>query len=112
MFHWSAALLLMGMCTVCVCEVCSVTVQLAALQNLALAEAAQAAAWNEYETVALRNEHDIQGCVSKAVGEAQHKVLVWAESQATAADCETAAWLRVARSLGADPAAVTALEAV
>lgn len=87
-----------------------VVVQLAALQNLALAEAAQAAAWSEYETVALRNEHDIHGCASQSVGEAQHKVLAWAESQAGAAECETAAWLRVARSLGADPAAVTALE--
>ena len=86
--------------------------QLAALQSLALAEAAQAAAWNEYETVAARNEHDIQGCTSQSVGEAQHKVLVWAEAQASAADCEAAAWLRVARSLGVDPAAVSALEDV
>ena len=83
--------------------------QLQALQNLALAEAAQAAAWNEYEAVALRNEHDINGCAAQAVGEVQHKMLVWVECHAAAAECEAAVWLRIARSLGADPATVAAL---
>jgi hypothetical protein len=85
--------------------------QLAALQSLALAEAAQAAAWSEYEAVALRNEHDMADCAARAVAEALLRLLTWAELQAATAESEAAAWLRIARSLGADPSSVAAVEA-
>eukprot|EP00892_Ulva_mutabilis_P001163 jgi/Ulvmu1/11047/UM007_0229.1 len=82
----------------------------AAIQHLALAEAAQAAAWSEYEAVAQRNDAEIAVAAAAQVRAVTTRVSDWAAGIAASSEAEAAAWLRLARNLSADPAMIAHLE--
>jgi hypothetical protein len=84
-------------------------VQLQALQGLAVAEAAQAAAWSEYENVAAHNEEDMRVFGAQQVASTAARIHGWVEGAAVASENEAEAWLRIARSLGGDLAALDAI---
>lgn len=84
--------------------------QVAAIQHLALAEAAQAAAWSEYESVAQRNDAEIAATAAVQVHGVTTRVSDWVGAVAASAEAEAAAWVRVARNLGGDPAVIAHLE--
>lgn len=83
---------------------------MAAIQHLAHAEAAQAAAWSEYESVAQRNDAEITATAAAQVSAVTGRLSDWASGVAAAAEADAAAWLRVARALGGDSATIAHME--
>jgi hypothetical protein len=88
------------------------SVQLKALQELAAAEAAAAAARSEFDQVARRNEQDMDGFAERQAADIQALLLRWVEAVAVAAEKEAGAWLRAAEDLGADESHVAAINAL
>lgn len=87
-----------------------VNVQVAAIQHLAHAEAAQAAAWSEYDSVAQRNDAEVAAVAASQVHAVTARAADWSAGIAEAAEAEAAAWLRVARALGGDADTIAHME--
>jgi NADH:ubiquinone oxidoreductase subunit E len=85
-------------------------VQLKALQELAAAEGAEAAASAEYETVSLRNEADMTGYIQAQAGEIRASLFAIVKVQQRHAAVEAEAWLAIAKSLGCSREHVAAIE--
>jgi hypothetical protein len=85
-------------------------IQLKALQELAAAEAAEAAAAAEYETVSLRNEADISGYVVAQASEVRASLYALAVTEEQHAAAEADGWLAVAAALGCSADHIAAIQ--
>jgi hypothetical protein len=89
-----------------------VFVQVKALQDLATAEAAVAAAVAEFEIVAKRNSEDMEAFAGLKIACILGLMLRWVESMHVCSEAEADAWLRAAQAMGCNESHCSAIEAL
>lgn len=87
-----------------------VRLQLKALQSLAAAEAAEAAAASEYHAVAARNEADMAGYIAAQASEMRESLLAVAEVELEHQAVSAEGWLDICRGLGCSSAHIAAIQ--